>query len=155
MDAAYSAAARAFPGWRRMSPAGRQQQLLDLVATLEARVDDLVEAEVSNTGKPLEATRTDEIVTGIDHLRYFAGLSEAQQPARRHSSVGRHRRIAECVRSGPGVHLLHEFGEVVLAEVTSQVGLADHSDQLVRVVVDHRHALDLVLGHALQHVVQI
>jgi betaine-aldehyde dehydrogenase len=81
VDAAYSAAARAFPGWRRLSPAGRQQQLLDLVAALEARVDDLVEAEVTHTGKPVEATRTDEILTGIDHLRYFAGLARSLEGA--------------------------------------------------------------------------
>jgi betaine-aldehyde dehydrogenase len=40
-------------------------------------VDDLVEAEVAVTGKPVEPTRADEIVTGIDHLRYFAGLARS------------------------------------------------------------------------------
>jgi len=81
VDAAYAAAARAFPGWRRMSPGERQQRLLALVAALEARADDLVEAEIATTGKPVEATRVDEIVTGIDHLRYFAGLSRSLEGA--------------------------------------------------------------------------
>ena len=77
VDQAYDAAARAFNGWRRLTPAARQHHLLELVAALEARVDDLVEAEVANTGKPVAATRADEIVTGIDHLRYFAGQARS------------------------------------------------------------------------------
>jgi betaine-aldehyde dehydrogenase len=81
VDAAYAAAARAFPGWRRTSPAGRQQALLALVAALEERVEHLVEAEVANTGKPVAATRAEEIVTGIDHLRYFAGLARSLEGA--------------------------------------------------------------------------
>ena len=77
VDAAYDAATRAFRPWRRLTPGQRQQHLLALVAALEARVDDLVEAEVANTGKPVAATRDDEILAGIDHLRYFAGLARS------------------------------------------------------------------------------
>ncbi|GAA1959973.1 hypothetical protein GCM10009798_19470 [Nocardioides panacihumi] len=77
VDAAFAAATRAFGPWRRMTPGERQQLLLALVAALEARVADLVEAEVANTGKPVAATRDDEILAGIDHLRYFAGLARS------------------------------------------------------------------------------
>lgn len=77
VDAAYDAATRAFPQWRRLTPAARQHHLLALVDALSARVDDLVEAEVANTGKPVELTRTEEILTGIDHLRFFAGLARS------------------------------------------------------------------------------
>ena len=63
VDAAYAAAARAFPAWRRLAPAARQQLLLALVEALEDRVEDLVEAEVACTGKPVAATRADEVVT--------------------------------------------------------------------------------------------
>ena len=75
VDAAYDAAVRAFDGWRRLTPAQRQSLLLALVAALEERTADLVEAEVANTGKPVELTRTEEILTGIDHLRFFAGAA--------------------------------------------------------------------------------
>jgi betaine-aldehyde dehydrogenase len=77
VDAAYDAATRAFGSWRRLTPGRRQQHLLALVAALESRVDELVEAEVANTGKPVAATRDDEILAGIDHLRYFAGLARS------------------------------------------------------------------------------
>jgi betaine-aldehyde dehydrogenase len=77
VDAAYAAAVRAFDGWRRRTPAQRQLALLALVAALEERVADLVEAEVANTGKPVALTRTEEILTGIDHLRFFAGLARS------------------------------------------------------------------------------
>ncbi|GAA1542919.1 aminobutyraldehyde dehydrogenase [Nocardioides humi] len=75
--AACAAAARAFPSWRRCTPRERQRLLLDLAAALEARTDDLLAAEVENTGKPVGACRTEEIETGIDHLRYFAGLARS------------------------------------------------------------------------------
>ncbi|WP_418059366.1 aminobutyraldehyde dehydrogenase [Pimelobacter simplex] len=77
VDAACTAAARAFPAWRRTTPRERQRLLLDLAAALEARADDLLAAEVENTGKPVALCRTEEIETGIDHLRYFAGLARS------------------------------------------------------------------------------
>lgn len=77
VDAAYAAATRAFQRWRRLTPGERQQDLFALVAALELRVDDLVEAEVANTGKPVASTRDDEILVGLDHLRYFAGLARS------------------------------------------------------------------------------
>jgi betaine-aldehyde dehydrogenase len=77
VEAAYAAASRANGAWRRRTPGDRQQLLLALVAALEARVADLVEAEVANTGKPVASTRDDEILAGIDHLRYFAGLARS------------------------------------------------------------------------------
>ena len=60
VDAAYAAATRAFRTWRRTTPAERQRALLALAAALEARTDDLVAAEVENTGKPVALTRSEE-----------------------------------------------------------------------------------------------
>jgi betaine-aldehyde dehydrogenase len=77
VDAAYSAATGAFAHWRGLTPGERQRYLLDLAAALESRVDELVEEEVANTGKPVAATRGDEVLAGIDHLRYFAGLARS------------------------------------------------------------------------------
>jgi betaine-aldehyde dehydrogenase len=81
VDAAYDAAVRAFATWRRTTPAERQQLLLALATALTDRVDDLVDAEVANTGKPVASTRTDEVLAGIDQLRYFAGLARTLEGA--------------------------------------------------------------------------
>ncbi|WP_109510492.1 aminobutyraldehyde dehydrogenase [Nocardioides speluncae] len=75
VDAAYAAASKAFRTWRRTTPSERQQALLALADALEARTDDLVAAEVENTGKPIELTRTEEIVVGLDQFRFFAGAA--------------------------------------------------------------------------------
>ena len=77
VDAAYTAATRAFRIWRRTTPAQRQRLLLALADALEARVEDLVAAEVENTGKPVALTRDEEILVGIDQVRYFAGLARS------------------------------------------------------------------------------
>jgi betaine-aldehyde dehydrogenase len=77
VDAAYTAATRAFRTWRRTTPAQRQRLLLAFADALEVRVDDLVAAEVENTGKPVAITRDEEILVGIDQVRYFAGLARS------------------------------------------------------------------------------
>lgn len=77
VDAAYRAADHAFTSWRRTTPRQRQTLLLALADALERRCDDLVAAEVKNTGKPVAAARNEEVLAGIDHLRYFAGLARS------------------------------------------------------------------------------
>ncbi len=81
VDAAYDAAKRAFATWRRTTPAERQKLLLALAAALEARAEDLLAAEVRDTGKPVELTRDEEITVGIDQLRYFAGMARSLEGA--------------------------------------------------------------------------
>jgi betaine-aldehyde dehydrogenase len=77
VDAAYEAATAAFRTWRRTTPAERQKLLLALADALEARTEELVAAEVRDTGKPEAFTRDEEITVGIDQLRYFAGLARS------------------------------------------------------------------------------
>ena len=77
VDAAYDAAARAFPAWRALTPGERQEKLLALAGALESRMEDLVTAEVDNTGKPVALTRDEEIKVGLDQFRYFAGLARS------------------------------------------------------------------------------
>jgi betaine-aldehyde dehydrogenase len=81
VDAAYDAAARAFRTWRRTTPAERQKLLLALASALEERADDILAAEVRDTGKPAELTREEEITVGIDQLRYFAGMARSLEGA--------------------------------------------------------------------------
>ncbi len=75
VDAAYRAAAAAAPGWGGATPAERQRALLRFADLVEARADDLVAAESENTGKPLELTRTEELVVMVDQMRFFAGAA--------------------------------------------------------------------------------
>ncbi|BBH17214.1 gamma-aminobutyraldehyde dehydrogenase [Nocardioides baekrokdamisoli] len=77
VDAAYAAAARAQVTWRRTTPSQRQAYLLKLADAFDARAEDLLAAEVRNTGKPVEMTRSEEIVGGIDQLRFFAGAARS------------------------------------------------------------------------------
>jgi betaine-aldehyde dehydrogenase len=75
VDAAMRAAADAFEGWRDATPSDRQKALLKIADAVEARADNLVEAESRNTGKPLALTRSEEIGPMVDQIRFFAGAA--------------------------------------------------------------------------------
>ncbi|WP_455361500.1 aminobutyraldehyde dehydrogenase [Streptomyces sp. SYSU K21746] len=74
-DAACEAAAAAFEYWSTTTPAVRQRALLSIADAMEARADDLVTAEVGDTGKPPELFKAEELPAIIDTLRYFAGAA--------------------------------------------------------------------------------
>jgi betaine-aldehyde dehydrogenase len=75
IDAAMQAAERAFDGWRDATPSERSRALLRIADAVEGRADDLIKAESQNTGKPLELTRSEEIVPMVDQIRFFAGAA--------------------------------------------------------------------------------
>jgi betaine-aldehyde dehydrogenase len=75
VDAAMQAAERAFDGWRDATPSERSRALLRFADAVEAKADDLIEAESQNTGKPLGLTRSEEIVPMVDQIRFFAGAA--------------------------------------------------------------------------------
>ncbi len=75
VDAAITAADRAFVTWRRTTPAQRQQALLNLADLVEEHAEELLECEVRNTGKPRPQTRELELLPSIDGLRFFAGAA--------------------------------------------------------------------------------
>ncbi|WP_320772798.1 gamma-aminobutyraldehyde dehydrogenase [Streptomyces sp. CRN 30] len=75
VDAAMEAAARAFPGWRDTTPAERQKALLKIADAFEERAEELIAAEVENTGKPVGLTRTEEVPPMVDQIRFFAGAA--------------------------------------------------------------------------------
>ncbi|PWI11144.1 gamma-aminobutyraldehyde dehydrogenase [Streptomyces sp. NWU339] len=75
VDAAMAAAAEAFPGWRDTTPAERQKALLKVADAFEERAEELIAAEVENTGKPIGLTRTEEIPPMVDQIRFFAGAA--------------------------------------------------------------------------------
>jgi betaine-aldehyde dehydrogenase len=75
IDAAVSAARRAFAGWSQTTPATRAQALLDLAATIEEHGEELAREEAINAGKPFSAALGDEVPVMVDNLRFFAGAA--------------------------------------------------------------------------------
>jgi betaine-aldehyde dehydrogenase len=67
VDRACRAAAAAFETWRDTTPSDRQRMLLKLA--------DAIQAECTNTGKPIGLTRSEEIPPAIDQVRFFAGAA--------------------------------------------------------------------------------
>ncbi|MEO3814180.1 gamma-aminobutyraldehyde dehydrogenase [Sphaerisporangium sp. B11E5] len=99
VDAAYAAAAAAFETWGRMTPGERAGHLLKIADAIEARADELVEAECRNTGKPRARMAEDEIPPAADHFRFFAGAARTLEGPTSgefladHTSVIRHEPI--------------------------------------------------------------
>src|SRR3954469_16231968 len=56
VDAAFRAAAEAFPAWRDATPGERSLAMLRFADAVEARGRELVEAESRDTGKPVQLT---------------------------------------------------------------------------------------------------
>lgn len=75
VDDAYSAASAATATWGRMTPSARQAAMLKLADAIEARSDDLVEAQVRNTGQPKHLVASEEVEVGVDQIRFFAGAA--------------------------------------------------------------------------------
>ena len=75
VDNAFAEAKAAFASWKRTTPSQRQAMLLKIADAMEANADELVEAQHRNTGQPREAIRVEEVITGADHLRFFAGAA--------------------------------------------------------------------------------
>ncbi|WP_139738412.1 aminobutyraldehyde dehydrogenase [Actinomyces wuliandei] len=75
VDAAYEAARAAFSTWRLTTPAQRQELLLHLADAVEAEADQIVTAQCRNTGQLPAMVRAEEVLTGADQLRFFAGAA--------------------------------------------------------------------------------
>jgi betaine-aldehyde dehydrogenase len=104
---ALAAASRGFETWRDTTPAQRQRALLRIADAVEARADELIAAECRNTGKPVEATRTEELAPMLDELRFFAGAARvlegrsAGEYLRGHTSYVRREPIGVCAQVTP------------------------------------------------------
>jgi betaine-aldehyde dehydrogenase len=107
VEAALTAAAAAFRTWRDTTPAERSLALLRFADAIEARTEDLVEAESRNTGKPVALTRADEVPPLADELRFFAGAARilegrsAGEYLRGHTSMIRREPVGVCAQVAP------------------------------------------------------
>ena len=75
VDAACQAARRAFDKWRDATPSERSLALIRIADAIEANAKELVQLEVTNTGKPIELTTSEEIPPMVDQIRFFAGAA--------------------------------------------------------------------------------
>jgi betaine-aldehyde dehydrogenase len=107
IDAALRAAAAAFETWRDTTPAERSMALLRFADAIEERAEDLIEAEVRNTGKPVAMTRTDEVPPLADELRFYAAAARtldgrsAGEYLRDHTSWIRREPVGVCAQVTP------------------------------------------------------
>lgn len=75
VDAAFSAASDAFPGWRDSTPSQRQRALLKIADEIEDRQSEVIDIECRNTGKPISLTTSEEVPPMVDQIRFFAGAA--------------------------------------------------------------------------------
>jgi betaine-aldehyde dehydrogenase len=107
VDTAMAAASKGFETWRDTTPAERQRALLRIADAVEARAEELIAAECRNTGKPVEATRQEEMAPLLDELRFFAGAARmldgrsAGEYLRDHTSYVRREPIGVCAQVAP------------------------------------------------------
>jgi betaine-aldehyde dehydrogenase len=107
VDRAMRAAATAFESWRDTTPATRQRALLQLADAIEARADDILDAECRNTGKPRALTASEELPPMVDQLRFFAGAARvlegrsAGEYLANHTSYVRREPIGVCAQVTP------------------------------------------------------
>jgi len=73
IDAAVTAATKAFATWSRTTPAQRSGYLLQIAAAIEADASRFAALEARNCGKPINAVLNDEIPAIVDCWRFFAG----------------------------------------------------------------------------------
>ena len=71
VDAACDAAARAFDRWRDTTPSERSLALIRIADAIEARAAELVDLEVTNTGKPKQLTLDEEIRMPGGKKKYY------------------------------------------------------------------------------------
>ncbi|GEE02148.1 putative aldehyde dehydrogenase [Gordonia spumicola] len=68
-------AGRAAITWGRTTPGARQAALLKLADAIEEHADELVAAQVRNTGQLSAMVKSEEIMVGADQVRFFAGAA--------------------------------------------------------------------------------
>ena len=73
VDAAVSAAEKAFGAWSMTTPAERSSYLLKIADAIEKEADAFASLEALNCGKPLHAVLADEMPAIVDCYRFFAG----------------------------------------------------------------------------------
>ncbi|MDQ0457787.1 gamma-aminobutyraldehyde dehydrogenase [Rhizobium paknamense] len=78
IEAAVSAARRAFSGWSATTPGERSGYLLKIADAIEADAPAFATLEALNCGKPINAVLNDELPAIVDCYRFFAAAVRSQ-----------------------------------------------------------------------------
>jgi aldehyde dehydrogenase (NAD+) len=76
VDAAYQAAAKAFPAWAKLSGAERGKYIYRLARLLQDRAREFAVAETLDGGKPIKESRDFDIPMAAAHFFYHAGWAD-------------------------------------------------------------------------------
>ncbi|MBW8824330.1 MAG: aldehyde dehydrogenase [Xanthomonadales bacterium] len=88
VDAAMLAAQRAFPMWSSLPNSQRARWLERLADALEARLEEVAQAESRDGGKPITLARDIEIPRAIANLRFFAHAATQFASESHHGEAG-------------------------------------------------------------------
>src|SRR6478672_1432906 len=88
VEAAITAAQRAFPAWSALPNSERAAWLERLADALQARLDDFAQAESRDGGKPLRLARDIEIPRAVSNLRFFAHAATQFASESHHGQAG-------------------------------------------------------------------
>ena len=72
IELAYAAAQAAFPSWSKTDPATRSRLLMAIARGIEARFEELAQAESKDSGKPVTLARRMDITRARDNFEFFA-----------------------------------------------------------------------------------
>ena len=107
IEAAMRAAEKGFEVWRDATPSERSLALFRIADAIEARSQELIDAEVENTGKPVSLTTSEEIPPMVDQIRFFAGAARhlegksAGEYMRNMTSMIRREPVGVCAQVAP------------------------------------------------------
>ncbi|WP_298334364.1 gamma-aminobutyraldehyde dehydrogenase [Ferrimicrobium sp.] len=107
IDLAFTSAAEAFESWRDSTPSERSLMLIRLADAIEEHAEELVQAETTNTGKPVGLTMSEEIPPMADQIRFFAAAARnlegksAGEYMANHTSYIRREPIGVCAAVTP------------------------------------------------------
>src|ERR1700712_2338004 len=79
VEAALDAAHKAAPAWGKTLPAERAGILNKIADRIEANLERLALLETLDNGKPIRETMAADLPLAVDHFRYFAGVTRAQE----------------------------------------------------------------------------
>jgi len=88
VEAAVRAACGAFAAWSGLSNDARARWLSRLADALEARIEDVAQAESRDAGKPLRLVREIEIPRAVSNLRFFAAAATQFASESHHGQAG-------------------------------------------------------------------
>lgn len=88
VDLAVQAAKKAFPFWSGLSVGDRSAHLLAISKGIEARFDELAEAESRDTGKPLALAKRMDITRAKENISFFATAILHDQDQAYHTRAG-------------------------------------------------------------------